>query len=610
MSAIVGERDALLQATAERFSTVAEGKNIVLSAVPPLFHLNADGTPTAPSIAVTAKPINLVGPIEFSAAGATLTVNGNVATVDFANVTSDTVVVQAKIREFGVDHVNQYVISTVRDGQNGNPGLAGLNTAQAFAYKRAATAPTESPGDVIYTFASGAITTPAGNDLASGWSKNIPAGTAPLYVRVASASSRNATDAIAAAEWTSAVLLAKDGSPGSPGEPGSPGAPGSPGSPGADGLNVASVRIYRRGTTNVAPALPTAATTFTFATGALVGLNNGWQTQVPTSDGAYLFTSGATAASTSATDEIPASEWSAATRLAADGAAGQRGTITITAPGYSTWSDASAVYEIGQAGYGEPINRDMVTLYDATHAVTKFYVNGSWFDAGTVINGNLLVAGTVAAEALDVDRLSAIAADLGSILAGDIRIGDEASGRYFHLTRDGDVYASKFSIVNGSPIFGGMLAAAGGTFAGELVAATGTIGLLRSRATGGRLQWEGDELTVFNESDTRRVLIGLLPGSANRAAGWGMQTFDDNETVEWDSRDVAGGVIATVATYEAAGTGVLLFPEFSGRSVQIVPDRVWFVGADDTVVADTAMGYPRVTITVASAPRRFMVVVF
>jgi hypothetical protein len=498
MSAIVGERDVLLQATAERFSTVAEGKNIVMSAVPPLFHLDAGGTPTTPSIVVTAKPINLVGAIEFSATGATLSVNGNVATIDFANVTADTVVVQAKIREFGVDHVNQYVISTARDGQNGNTGLAGLNTAQAFAYKRSATAPTDSPGDVIYTFASGAITTPAGNDLANGWSKNILAGTAPLYVRVASASSRNTTDAIAAAEWSSAVQLVKDG------------AKGEQGDEGADGLNVASVRIYRRGTTNVAPALPTATTTFTFATGALAGLNNGWQTQVPTSGGAYLFTSGATAASTSATDEIPSSEWSAAARLAADGAAGQRGTITITAPGYSAWSDASAVYEIGQAGYGEPINRDMVTLYDATLAVTKFYVNGSWLDAGTVINGNLLVAGTVAAEALNVDQISAIAADLGSILAGDIRIGDEASGRYFHITRDGDVYASKFSIVNGVAIFGGALAAASGTFAGELQAATGTIGLLRSRATGGRMELAGDTLTAYNDSGNRKALFGRL----------------------------------------------------------------------------------------------------
>lgn len=403
MSAVGGERDVLLQATAERFSTVAEGKYIDMSAAPPFFHVDAAGAGTPATINVLAKPVNVVGALSFSiSAGAALRVNGNVASVDFSTMTADVAVVTAKIIEFGVEHVRDFIISKIRDGAKGDSGLAGNNIGQAFAYKRSAVAPTDTPGPVIYTFATASITTPAGNSLANGWSKNIPAGDGPLWVSVAGAVSRNATDDIASNEWAGAAELARSGANGT------------------DGFNVAQVRIYKRGTTNVAPALPTAATTFTFATGALVGLNNGWQTQVPSSGGAYLFTSGATAASTTATDEIPASEWSVASRLAADGAAGQRGTITITAPGYSAWSDASAVYEIGQAGYGEPINRDMVTLYDATHAVTKFYVNGDWLDAGSYINGNLLVDGTIAARALAADKLSAWTADLGEVTAGDL----------------------------------------------------------------------------------------------------------------------------------------------------------------------------------------------
>ena len=67
--------------------------------------------------------------------------------------------------------------------------------------------------------------------------------------------------------------------------------------------------------------------------------------------------------------------------------------MTVTAPGYSAWSDASAVYELGHAGYGAPINRDVVTLYDATHAVTKYFDNGAWLVLGTVFDGNLLVDG-------------------------------------------------------------------------------------------------------------------------------------------------------------------------------------------------------------------------
>jgi hypothetical protein len=477
MSAIVGERDKLLQATAERFSTTADGKAILMSASTPVFRVNSAGAGAPGSIAITAKPVNVVGDIVFSvSAGTKIVVNGNVATVDFAGMTTDTALVQARIREFGVDYVGNYMISKVFDGVAGETGLAGLNTGQAFAYKRAAVAPADSPGDVIYAFSTAAITTPAGNDLANGWSKNIPAGAAPLYVRVAAASSRNATDNIAANEWSAAVQLAKDGS---------------------DGLNVALVRIYQRGATNIAPALPSAACMFTFATGVLAGLNNGWSAQVPTAGGAYLFTSGATAASRGATDDIPASEWSAAARLAADGATGQRGTVTVTAPGYSAWSDASAVYELGRAGYGAPINRDVVTLYDATHAVTKYFDNGAWLVLGTVLNGHLLVDGSVAAKAVSVDKLSAFVSNLGEVTAGDLSavtihggpgyptgvygwpsnggngfhlsqdgflMGNYSLGKYARFDPNGDICTPQFRVVGGAATFSGLLSGVVGTF--------------------------------------------------------------------------------------------------------------------------------------------------
>ncbi|MDN2700350.1 hypothetical protein O0882_29000 [Janthinobacterium sp. SUN073] len=614
MTAIGGARDTLLQATAERFSTTADGKAILLAGSTPVFRVNSAGAGAPGSIAITAKPVNVVGDIVFSvSAGTQLTVNGNVATVDFANMTTDTALVQARIREFGVDYVGNYMISKVFDGVAGDTGLAGLNTGQAFAYKRAAAAPTDSPGDVIFTFATASITTPASNDLAKGWSKNIPAGSAPLYVCVAGASSRNATDNIAANEWSSAVQLAKDGAAG---------ANGSAGQNGLDGLNVAPVRIYQRSATNTAPALPSAACTFTFATGALAGLNNGWSTQVPTAGGAYLFTSGATAASRGATDDITPGEWAAAARLAADGVttytwvkygntaagggfsdspvgmtyiglaynkatlvesdnpadyawslikggdgakgdagadgkttytwikyadnadgtglydtprdstlylglavnklsaapstnkadyawskfrggqgvagpSGQRGTVTVTAPGYSTWSDASAVYELSHAGYGAPINRDMVTLYDATHAATKFYVNDEWLAADTVLNGNLLVPGTVAAKALAVDELSAITSILGKVKAGDISastihggpgyptgaygwpsndgngfhlsqdgllMGNYHLGKYARFDTDGDIHTPQFTSLQGIATFSGTLSGARGSF--------------------------------------------------------------------------------------------------------------------------------------------------
>ncbi|KAB8063707.1 tail fiber domain-containing protein [Janthinobacterium violaceinigrum] len=491
MSAIVGERDTLLQATAERFSTTSDGKAILMAASTPVFRVNSAGEGAPASIAVTAKPVNVTGDIVFSvSSGTALRVNGNVATVDFSSMTTDTALVQARIREFGVDYVANYMISKVFDGAAGETGLSGLNTGQAFAYKRAAAPPGDTPGGVIFNFAIAAITTPAGNDLANGWSKNIPPGTAPLYVRVAAASSRNATDSIAANEWAAAVQLAKDG---------------------VDGLNVISVPIYQRGATNIAPPLPTAVCTFTFATGKLAGLNNGWSTQVPSAGGAYLFMSSATAVSSAATDDIAPGEWAAAARLAADGAPGQRGTVTVTAPGYSAWSDASAVYELGRAGYGTPMNRDVVTLYDATHAVTKFYVDGAWMVLGTVLNGSLLVDGTVAAKAIVGDTLGAIKANLGSVVAGDLYgttlhggagyptnvfdwpptassgggyhlssqgllLGNYKAGQYFTAYADGRIEAPGLVIKDGNA-----------AFTGSITGSTITGGIFQTSASGRRL---------------------------------------------------------------------------------------------------------------------------
>ena len=700
MTAIGGARDTLLQATAERFSTTADGKALLMGGSTPVFRVNSAGAGAPGSIAITAKPVNVVGDIVFSvSAGTQITVNDNVATVVFSTMTTDTALVQATIREFGVDYIANYMVSKVFDGLEGQTGLAGMNTGQAFAYKRADVAPTDSPGDVIFTFSTASITTPAGNDLANGWSKNIPAGTAPLYVRVAAASSRNATDNIAANEWAGAVQLAKDGMDGvngtntaqafaykraaaepgdSPGDvvytfasagittpagndlangwtktipagtaplyvrvaaassrtatdgiasnewaaavllakDGTPGqngvnvaavriyqraaanvAPALPGATctftfatgvltglnngwstqvptaggaylftsgataasiiatddipasewavasrmaadgenGVDGLNVAPVRIYQRGATNIAPALPSAACTFTFATGALTGLNNGWSTQVPTAGGAYLFTSAATAASRTATDDIAPSEWAAAARLAADGATGQRGTVTVTAPGYSTWSDASAVYELGHAGYGAPINRDVVTLYDATHAVTKYFDNGAWMALGTVLNGNLLVDGSVAAKALSVDNLAAINANLGYVTAGDLYgttlhggagyptnvytfpsnggigyhlssagllLGNYSQGKYIEMRSDGYVDMPGLKIVGGQASFSGSLSGVTGSF--QLIRSPGRL----ATGTGAGYDQSGTGWSFYDANNVPRIELG------------------------------------------------------------------------------------------------------
>lgn len=189
-------------------------------------------------------------------------------------------------------------------GDQGVPGAAGLSNAMVYAYKRSAAAPADNPGAVTYTFGSASITTPSTDALANGWTKTIPAGTDPLYVVVASASGTGTTDAIAAGEWTAPTLWVKHG------------------------LNTATIAIYRRTATDVAPALPSAECTYNFTTKSLTGLNNSWSTTLPVSGDPYLHISTATAVSTADTDTIPASEWAAAKLLAKDG--------TNASPNY-TW---------------------------------------------------------------------------------------------------------------------------------------------------------------------------------------------------------------------------------------------------------------------------------
>ena len=80
--------------------------------------------------------------------------------------------------------------------------------------------------------------------------------------------------------------------------------------------------------------------------------------------------------------------------------------------------------------------------------------------------------------------------------------------------------------------------------------------------------------------------------------------------VTWDSRNVAGGLLADVRTFAAAVTAVLTYPAFPGRSVRIIPLRVWAEAGTLGVTVDTALGYPRVTIAAGSTERRFAVEVF
>lgn len=216
----------------------------------------------------------------------------------------------------------------VQNGSDGAPGSNGATNAIVYIYRRSATTPALPTATATYTFATGALT-----GLNNSWTATIPAGSDPLYVAAATASSTGSTDTIAASEWSSPVILAQDG------------APGSPGAPGASGLNSATVTLHQRTLTSSAPSVTTTGSaTYTFATGAITGQPSGWASAVPSSGGGYLWVIRATAASTSATDTIANTEWSAPVLLAQDGAPGAAGAAGAAATSAYLTNEVAQVF--------------------------------------------------------------------------------------------------------------------------------------------------------------------------------------------------------------------------------------------------------------------------
>lgn len=308
-----------------------------------VFHVNTSGTPDSASIQFAARMLSIEGVVAFSVTGGTLSaVSGNTATLAYTDMASNVALITATITYRGTTFTDTKVVSKVVDVA----GSSGLNNAIAYAYQRSVTAPTLSPGAITYDFTSASISTAS---LANGWFKTIPSGTDPLYITAASASAAGTTDTIASTEWSSAVVLSQNGTSGS------------------NGLSVATVFIYRRTATNVAPALPSVGTTFTFSSGALTGLDNGWSTAVPVaSSTAFLWVTTATAASTTATDTVLSTEWAAAQLMAQDGVSGVNNTV---------------VYAYQRSATAPTLTPGAVTYDFTSGAITTTTLTNGWLKA-------------------------------------------------------------------------------------------------------------------------------------------------------------------------------------------------------------------------------------
>jgi hypothetical protein len=204
-------------------------------------------------------------------------------------------------------------------------GTSGFNsvTVQVFQRTASTTAPTK-PVTSTYTFATAAF-----SPTISPWVQSVPStGGAYLWTTTAVALSQAAADSIAQTEWAAPVIQ------------------------GADGIQTQTLDIYRRTATNTAPTLPSVATTYTFSSGTLSGLNNSWSTFVPASGGAYLWKSqaAALASATATTDSIAAAEWVTPVLVAIDGISTN---ATPNSMIISVWTDGAVYYHDPASGVVE-----------------------------------------------------------------------------------------------------------------------------------------------------------------------------------------------------------------------------------------------------------------
>jgi hypothetical protein len=317
---------------------------------------------------------------------------------------------------FGVDASGVYINGQVRINASGplldsfSSGTDGKSTFAAPVYKRSATALTAPTGGT-FDFAANVLTPPAG------WSVSPPAGIDPIYVSTTTFSVIGQTATATAGTWGTPVIYVQNGANGT------------------SGLSTFLYPVFQRGAT--APATPTGGS-YNFTTNVGTPPASWGNTVPPGTD--PIYTSSAMASVSGPTGTATVLTWSAPTILAQNGAKGDtgtgadgaRGSITGYGATYSlyyssSWADNSVDVSTYRANrviqnmlLGQSLTTDLtttthlrigdtVTLGNSatpTAVITKYWSGSGWVSPGVIIDGNLLVNGSVSAGKIDTTGLT------------------------------------------------------------------------------------------------------------------------------------------------------------------------------------------------------------
>jgi hypothetical protein len=122
MATVVNDRDVLLLGTSQR-NVNSQDATILITSDSPTFHVSATGTTTPSYITVTAHLLNIIGTASFTAAGATITDNGNnTATVAWDGMTGSSAVITASVTANGSTFNASATLTKVVDGSAGQAG--------------------------------------------------------------------------------------------------------------------------------------------------------------------------------------------------------------------------------------------------------------------------------------------------------------------------------------------------------------------------------------------------------------------------------------------------------------------------------------------------------
>lgn len=398
MSAVLNDRDAILQAAATRIVN-PKNADILLQQSALGFHVNAAGAADVESITVSGTLVGLEGALSWTIQGATATnVTDREVTINRSSMQGTTAIVTASIMSSGERFARSVVLATIQDGAPGSSAKTVKLTPseQVFKINKAGAG---SPASITLTA--------SGQNTAGTPSFTIPVGTATL-----TAGSSSAQKVLTLANMTTdqvTIEVTLDGQKDRvtiykvrEGQDGQPGVDA------VVGLLTNETVTLPAGSNGVVSSFSGAVCTMKVYQGAADDSANWAYAFAPasasnrlsyTTSGGTLTVTGMAAGVDSAYVDITATKTGAAAvtkrftvtkSKAGASVTGARGAGTYYVVG-SAWSDVAAQ----AACPGGPVVNDQVTISNGTVTYTKRWDGAAWNVPGAYLSGSLFVEGDI-----------------------------------------------------------------------------------------------------------------------------------------------------------------------------------------------------------------------